>query len=146
MPIDIADAPANINSNASFVFDIPPIPIIGIRMWLLTSHTILRAIGFIAGPDSPAFPMPVVKVFSFELMPIAASVFIRDTAVEPELSAATAMSVIDVTLGVNFVMTGLLNLFTTPSTNVAKFFGLLPISSPPSSIFGHETLISIAST
>ena len=50
VPIWIADAPASINSTASFQFMIPPNPMTGIFTALATCQTMRNAIGFTAAP------------------------------------------------------------------------------------------------
>mgnify|MGYP000231901856 CR=1 FL=1 len=53
VPIWMAEAPASMNSTASFQFMIPPKPMTGIFTALATCHTIRKAMGFTAAPDMP---------------------------------------------------------------------------------------------
>ncbi len=53
VPTATAVAPASMNSTASCALAMPPMPITGTRTASYTSHTMRRATGLIAGPDSP---------------------------------------------------------------------------------------------
>ncbi len=102
-----------------------------------------KAIGLIAGPESP----PVIfasfgRRFSISItMPVI--VFINDIESAPASSTLRAISVISVTLGVSFTMTGLPVLPLTAFTTLKPASGLVPNATPPAFTLGHEILTSI---
>jgi len=69
-----------------------------------------------------------------------------DTASAPASSAARANGATLVTLGVSFGMTGSVVTFRTALTTSCVPVRLHPNSMPPSLMFGHEMLSSIAPT
>lgn len=108
VPICTADAPAIIISIASSAVAMPPIPITGILTAFATCHTILTATGNTAGPESP--PTLLCRIGRLVLISILipSRVFISETLSAPSASTAFAISVIFVTLGVSFTITGFL--------------------------------------
>ena len=79
---------------------------IGSFIAFATWYTIRTAIGWIAGPDTPAVLFATANVLLFTSIFIPVSVLISDTASAPPASAALAISVISVTLGLSFMMIG----------------------------------------
>src|SRR5450756_237267 len=61
VPTSMALAPASMNSITSSAVLMPPIPMTGIFTALAASHTMRRAIGLMAGPDSPAVTLETVS-------------------------------------------------------------------------------------
>ena len=144
-PIDIAVAPASINSIASSPDIIPPNPIIGIFTALETSYTILTAIGLMAGPDSPPVTFANTGFLVFISIFIAKNVFINDTASAPPSSAPFAILAISVTLGVSFTISGLSNTFLTSLVTFFTSSYVLPNAMQPSFTFGHDKFSSTPS-
>ena len=77
-------------------------------------------------------------------MPV--SVFISDTASAPPASTAFAISVISVTLGLNFIIIGFFDTLLTALVISIADSALCPNAIPPSFTFGHDILISSMST
>ena len=105
-PTATADAPAIINSMASSAVAIPPMPMTGIETACAACQTMRTATGLIAGPDRP----PVLLASTNCRLSISifapVIVLIREIASAPPASAARAICVISVTLGVSFMITG----------------------------------------
>ena len=77
---------------------------------------------------------------------MATTVFIREMALAPELSAALAVRVISVTLGESLAMTGrVVALRTAPITSLVVA-GSIPKAIPPFLTLGQEMLTSIPLT
>ena len=104
VPICMADAPASMNSIASFQFMIPPNPMTGIFTALDTCHTMRNAIGFTAAPDMPPVIVESIGRLRSTSIAIPSNVLISDTLSAPLPSAARAISVMSVTFGDNFTI------------------------------------------
>ena len=101
-----AEAPASIIWAASSPLDTPPIPRMGRSTAWATSQTIRTATGRTAGPDRPP-----VFIFStgrrvFTSMRIPRRVLMSERASAPAPATARAISVMSVTLGESFTITG----------------------------------------
>ena len=70
----------------------------------------------------------------------------RDTASAPAASTALAMTVISVTFGDNFTMTGFFVCVLTCSVTAAAALGSVPNTMPPSLTLGQEILTSSPAT
>ena len=77
-------------------------------------------------------------------MPV--SVLMRDKTSAPPASAAFAITVISVTLGLNFMITGCFATLFTAFVMASTAFGSCPNAMPPSFTLGQEMLISSMST
>lgn len=73
-------------------------------------------------------------------------VFIREMTSAPPYSAAFAISVISVTLGVNFIDMGCFAIFLISLVMYSTILGSCPKAIPPCSTFGQEILISNIAT
>ena len=146
VPTETAVAPAIINSRASSALAIPPIPMIGIFTAFATWYTMRTATGFTAGPDIPPVLLARAKVLRLISIFIPVMVLIRETTSAPPLSAARAISVMSVTLGLSFMITGCLAYFFTSFVIASSAFGFWPKAMPPSFTLGQDTLISSIST
>ncbi len=67
VPIWTAAAPAIKNSSASSAVMMPPIPITGIWVACTTCHTIRRATGLMAGPESPPVMLAIFGPPGFKI-------------------------------------------------------------------------------
>ena len=106
VPTCTADAPAMMNSSASAAVAMPPMPMIGMRIFCRHSYTMRTAIGRIAGPLSPPTMFESFGRRVSTSMAIARNVLTSDTASAPASSAALAIALMSVTFGVSFGMTG----------------------------------------
>ena len=121
----------------------PPMPTMGILTAFAHCHTIRTATGLIAGPDMPPVLLARAKLLRRMSIFIPVSVLIREIASAPPASAAFAISVMSVTFGLNFIITGCFAAFLildVMSNNASAF---CPNAMAPSLTFGQETLISI---
>src|SRR4030042_1754868 len=89
----------------------PPMPMTGIFTALTACQTWYRATGLIAGPERPPYTLASLGLFVSISMDIPVSVLINDMASAPASSTPFAITLMSVTLGVNFTMTGLLVFF-----------------------------------
>ena len=104
VPIWMAEAPASMNSTASFQFMIPPKPMTGIFTALATCHTIRKAMGFTAAPDIPPVTVESIGRLRSASIAIPSRVLMRETLSAPPFSAARAISVMSVTFGESFTI------------------------------------------
>ena len=106
MPTATAEAPASISWAASSPLLTPPMPSTGTLTAWDTSQTIRTATGSTAGPDRP--PVFIFKMGRrvFTSMRIPRMVLMRLMASAPAASTARAISVMSVTLGDSFTITG----------------------------------------
>ena len=110
------------------------------------SYTRWRASGLIAGPERPARTAPITG------RPVSTSIAIPTkvlTTARPSVPASMhrrAFSATSVWFGESLVKSGLDVARRQTSTTRADMAGSFPKTSPPSSTFGQETLISMAST
>ena len=146
VPTPIAVAPARMNSIASRVEEMPPMPMTGSETARHACHTMRTAMGRMAGPDTPPVIVPVAVRLASTSMTMPLKVFIAEMAVAPPASDARAISPIDVTLGVSFAITGPWNRSDTPRITRSTMWGSEPISRPPASRFGQEMLTSRPAT
>ncbi len=102
----MADAPASMNSITSSAVLMPPMPITGMRTVFAASHTMRKAMGLIAGPDSPAVMLEMRGWRVSASMAMATKVFTSEMASAPASSAARATSGMLVTLGDSFTING----------------------------------------
>ena len=109
-------------------------------------YTIRTATGLMAGPDSPPVLLATAKVLFVMSIFIPVRVLIRDRASAPPASAALAVSVISVTFGLNFMITGCLAWRFTSLVMASTALGSWPKAMPPSFTLGQEMLISKRST
>ncbi len=114
----MALAPAIINSRASLLLVIPPIPISGKGVAFLTCQSILKAIGFIAGPESPPRIPPNFGILVSTSRAIAEKVFTKLKISAPALSADFAIRVMSVTLGESLTKRGTLVCFFAALTKL----------------------------
>ena len=77
---------------------------------------------------------------------IPVMVLIKDRASAPPASAARAISVMSVTFGLSFMITGCFAYFFISFVIASTAFGSCPKAIPPSFTFGQEILISSMST
>ena len=91
-----------------------------------TSHTIRTATGRTAGPDSP--PVFIFRIGRrvFTSMRIPRRVLMRDSASAPASATARAISVMSVTLGESFTITGTEACFFASSVTSAASSGRVP--------------------
>ena len=87
--------------------------------------------------------IPFLKQYDTKII---VNVLIRDTASAPPASTALAISVISVTLGLNFIITGCLATFFTAFVIRSAEAGTCPKAIPPSFTLGQDMLISSIST
>jgi len=73
-------------------------------------------------------------------------VFISESTSAPPASAALAISVMSVTLGLNFMITGCFATFFIAFVMCSILAAFCPKAIPPSLTFGQEMLISSIST
>ena len=104
------------------------------------------ATGLMAGPDMPPVLLASTKLRLWMSIFMPVRVLIRDSASAPPASAARAISVMSVTLGVSFMMTGCFATRFTASVTFCTIAGSWPKAFPPSWTFGQEILISSIST
>ena len=114
------------SSAASAPLDTPPMPRMGTFTALATSQTMRTATGSTAGPDRP-------PVFIFRMgrrvlgsIRIPRMVLIRLMASAPAPSTAFAISVMSVTLGESFTITGTAAWRLATSVTSAASSGLVP--------------------
>ena len=105
-----------------------------------------RAMGFIAGPDTPPVLLARAKACLCMSIFIPVSVLIRESTSAPPASAAFAVSVMSVTFGLSFMITGCLARFFTSLVISSTAFGFCPKAIPPAFTFGQDILISRRST
>ena len=146
VPMATAAAPARMNSSASSALQIPPMPITGTRTVWATWYTIRTATGLMAGPDSPPVLLARAKVLRFTSIFIPVRVLIREMASAPPSSAARAMTVMSVTLGLSFMIMGCFAWAFTALVMASTALGSCPKAMPPSFTLGQEMLISSRST
>src|SRR6185369_14945579 len=96
------------NSTISSALEIPPMPITGIFTTLAASNTMRKAIGLMAGPESPAVMFAIRGLRVSASMAMATNVLISEMASAPESWATLAMWAMLVTLGDNFTINGFL--------------------------------------
>ena len=140
VPIWTAEAPAMKNSRASSAVQIPPIPTTGMFTVLHTSHTMRRAMGLIAGPESPPVMFPNRGVLVSMLTAIPISVLMRESESAPASSALRAMMVTSVTLGESLTMMGRDDDFLTVLTTLKTSRGSVPKEIPPSGCWDRKCL------
>ena len=104
------------------------------------------ATGLMAGPDSPPVLLARAKVLRFTSIFMPVRVLIRLMASAPPASAALAITVISVTLGLSFMMMGCFAWAFTAFVMASTAFGSWPKAIPPSFTLGQEMLISSRST
>ena len=126
----------------------PPWPMIGMPSGRATSATCITlssAIGLIAGPDKPPWMLPITgrRVFTSIAMPMIVLITARPSL--PASMQRRAFSLMSVWFGDSLVMSGLLVTARHAATTRADISGTLPNCTPPSLMFGHEMLISMAS-
>ena len=126
MPTATAAAPASMSSAASAPLLTPPMPRMGTLTALATSHTIRTATGSTAGPERP--PVFIFRMGRrvFTSMRMPRMVLMRLMASAPAPSTALAISVMSVTLGESFTITGTVELFLAISVTSAAISGLVP--------------------
>ena len=146
VPTCTAAAPAIRNSSASRAEAMPPMPMMGMRTALRHSYTMRTAMGRIAGPLRPPTTLDRSGRRVSTSMAIARKVFTRDTASAPASSAAAAIAATSVTFGVSLGKTGRAVAARTARTTSRTPLRLHPKVWPPSSMLGHEMLISMAAT
>src|SRR3984893_4490533 len=134
------------NSSASRASAIPPIPRMGIRTAWRHSYTIRTAMGLMAGPLRPPTMFESFGRRVSTSMTMARNVLTRDTASAPASSAARANDATSVTFGVSLGITGNRVTFRTALTTANVPVRLQPKVIPPSLMFGHEMLSSMAAT
>lgn len=98
------------------------------------------------GADIPPVLFARAKVLRLISIFIPVRVLIRERTSAPPLSAAFAISVMSVTLGLSFMMIGCFAYFLTSFVMASRAFGSCPKAIPPSFTFGQDTLISRRST
>ena len=99
-----------------------------------------------AGPDKPPVLLAKTNFCLSTSICIPVNVLIKDSASAPPASAAFAISVISVTFGLSFIITGCLATFFTSFVIASTAFGSWPKAIPPCFTFGQEMLISNIST
>ena len=125
---------------------IPPMPMTGTRAVRATCQTIRKATGLMAGPDSP----PVMlasrgrRVSMSIAMPVI--VLISESASAPPASALRAITLMSVTFGESFTMSGLRVRSRTARTTRSAATGSTPKTTPPAFTFGQEMFTSTAAT
>lgn len=86
------------------------------------------------------------KVWRLISIFIPVRVLIKERTSAPPASAARAISVMSVTFGLSFIITGCFACFFTSLVIASTAFGSCPKAIPPSLTFGQEILISNIST
>ncbi len=131
---------------ASRAHTMPPPPRIGRSMACATWYTMRRAMGFMAGPDSPPNTLPSAGRRASMSIAIPSRVFIMDMASAPASSAAFAMATMSVTLGESFGMTGSEVACLTARTTLPTDAGSAPKCMPPRATLGQDTFSSMPAT
>ena len=136
-PTSTAVAPASIISITSSAPETPPQPMSGTFTASYTCHTARRAMGQIPDPESP----PVVFLSTGRRvrrsMRMALTVLMRQSPSAPAPSQALAISVMSVTFGVSFMMTGFSVTFRTAAVTAAACPGSVPKLMPPPCTLGQ---------
>ena len=101
-----------------------------------------RAIGLMAGPDSPAVTLEMRGLRVSASIAMATKVLTSEMASAPASSAARATSGMLVTLGESFTMSGRVAIFFTALTTSNSILGSLPKLIPPHLVLGQETFSS----
>ena len=109
-------------------------------------YTMRTATGLMAGPESPPVRFARAKRRRSTSIFIPVRVLIREMASAPPASAAFAITVMSVTLGLSFMMTGCFAFSFTARVMASTAFGSCPKAMPPSFTLGQEILISSIST
>ncbi len=135
------------NFKTSCAVAIPPTATTGMRTAAAISHTFNKAIGKIAGPESPARTRANVGWPRSRSMSMPASVLIATTASAPPCSAALANRAMSVTLGVSLIATALSGKRSfTVRVKRSTARASAASRSPPSSTFGQPRFTSTAGT
>jgi len=103
------------------------------------------AMGFMAGPDRPPILLASIGLWVSVSIVMARMVLMAVIASAPLLTAVLAISVMSVTLGVSFTMTGFFVALLTCFTICWTSFGFCPISEPVFFTWGHDMFSSMAS-
>jgi len=127
---------------ASSGVTISPLPITGILTALHVSQTMRKAMGLMAGPDSPAVTLEIRGLRVSASIAMATNVFTSEMASAPASSATRAICGMLVTLGDSFTITGRVAIFFTALTTSDSMRGSVPNAIPPHAVFGHDTLSS----
>ena len=99
-----------------------------------------------AGPEKPPTLLARTGFLLCMSILMPKRVFIRESASAPPETAAFAISVISVTLGVSLTIRGFLQYFFTSETTFSAIEGTVPNVIPPWLTLGHEILSSNKST
>ncbi|CDA74468.1 unknown [Ruminococcus sp. CAG:579] len=122
-------------------------PTTGIFTALAVCQTILTATGNTAGPESPPTLFLSIGRRVFMSMRIPSSVLISESASAPAASTALAMSVMLVTFGESFTISGLSgSSFFTAAVTAAATLQSVPKAAPPCFTFGQLMFSSTIST
>lgn len=101
-----------------------------------------RATGFTAGPDRPPTTRASWGRRRSASMAMPKIVLMSESASAPAASAARAISVTSVTLGVSFTTSGRFVAARQRDTTFSTLAALVPMVMPPASTFGHEMFTS----
>src|SRR3972149_4479055 len=105
-----------------------------------------RAMGFMAGPESPPLTLDRTGFRSWRSMAIPGNLLMRDIMWAPARATATATLTMSATLGVSLTITGRDVADLAAAVTSAAVLGSLPNSIPPAFTLGQLMLTSMPLT